>query len=126
MPAVLDASAVLAIYFNEPGREIVSPIVFGSLISAVNYSEVLSKAADRGDDPDLARGAMAGLGLIVVPFDQELAVRAAALRATTRRFGLSVGDRACLALALREQVPALTTDRAWSKLSVGVEVVLIR
>jgi PIN domain nuclease of toxin-antitoxin system len=53
-------------------------------------------------------------------------VRAAALRATTRRFGLSVGDRACLALALREQVPAVTTDRAWSKLSVGVEVVLIR
>lgn len=62
----------------------------------------------------------------MAPFDTDLALRAALLRNSTRPYGLSLGDRACLALARREGLPVLTADRSWAKLDVGVEVVLIR
>lgn len=72
------------------------------------------------------RDILGGLHLSIVPFDDELAYDCAGLRPVTKHLGLSLGDRACLALAKREVLPVLTADRVWSELDIGVEVRLIR
>lgn len=123
---MLDASAILAVYFGEPGAEIVERIMFRSLVSSVNYTEVVSKSLDRGRPLDNVIVSIAQMGLAIVSHDQPLALRAGALRPATRRLGLSIGDRACLALAERERLPAYTTDRTWTKLGLAVDVRLIR
>jgi PIN domain nuclease of toxin-antitoxin system len=126
IPGVLDASAVLAIYFDEPGAEKGRAVVEGSLVSAVNYSEIVAKALDRGDAFDVALRKLARMPFLVMAHDEALARRAGELRTATRRFGLSVGDRACLALAERERLPAYTVDHSWSMLELSIEVVLLR
>ena len=126
MAAVLDASAVLAIYLDEPGAGTVEGIVAGSLLSAVNYTEVVSRALDRGRTFDHVLRSLARMAVTVVAYDLALARRAAELRLSTRPFGLSLGDRACLALAERERLPAYTTDRNWARLDLGLDIRLIR
>ena len=123
---VLDASAVLAVILTEPGGDSVRPRIADSLLSAVNLVEVIARLLDLGFPPADIDDRLERLRFMVVPFDEDLALRAGLLRVQTRHLGLSVGDRACLALALREGLPVLTADRAWAKLDVGVEVVLIR
>ncbi len=95
-------------------------------MSAVNLSEVAAKLVDTGMPEKEARAALDGLGLDVVPFDGEQAYGAGFLRPATRRAGLSLGDRACLQLAAQLGAPVLTTDRAWGRLQLGVEVRVIR
>lgn len=119
---VLDASAVLALVFGEPGAARVAAALDGALISTVNVTEVLTRMIDRGDDPNLALRDLTALELAVIPFDHEQAALAARLRTGTRAAGLSLGDRACLALALTRGRRALTTDRAWERADIGVEV----
>lgn len=97
-----------------------------ALLSAVNLVEVATRLLDVGASATEIEGLPERLRCEVVPFDEELALGAGLLRVRTRHLGLSVGDRACLALAQREGLPVLTADRAWAKLDVGVEVVLIR
>ena len=126
MSAVLDASAVLALFYSEPGAERVSAAVPGSCLSAVNLAEVVSVMLDRGVTGRVARRAVGSIGLDVVAFDSELAFRAAELRAPTRALGLSLGDRACLALAGRLEWPALTADRSWLDLELGISIESIR
>lgn len=129
---VLDASALLALFWEEPGTlQVRTAIRSGALISSVNYAEVLTRLADRGEDPvDLHRrfrdGELIEHYVEVVPFTDELSVAAAALREPTRHLGLSLGDRACLATTLRVGAPVLTADRAWAELDLGVEIRLIR
>ena len=123
---VLDASAILAAYFHERGAEAVLEIVESALVSAVNYSEILSKALDEGDVFDVAVQKLAAMNFIVVPHDEALARRTGELRQLTKARGLSIGDRACLALAERERLPALTADRAWIALDLPVEIRVIR
>ena len=123
---VLDASAVLAVAFGEPGSEIVAGSSRGGLISAVNVSEAAAVLMGAGVSPATARTKLSGVQLITVAFDEEDALLAAELRPLTRAAGLSLGDRACLALAQRRNLPALTADRAWAELDIGVEVRLIR
>jgi ribonuclease VapC len=123
---VLDASAILAVYYNEPGAEVVHAIIAGSLVSAVNYSEVVSKALDRGSAYDAVLQSLAQMGIVPVPHDLSLARRAGGLRPLTKRLGLSIGDRACLALGERERLPVYTTDRTWASLDIGIEIQLIR
>ena len=123
---VLDASAVLAVVLTEPGGDIVRPLMADSLLSAVNLAEVTTRLLDLGFPSARIDSRLARLRFTVVPFDEVLALSAGLLRAQTRHLGLSVGDRACLALAQREGLPVLTGDRAWAKLDVGVQVVLIR
>ncbi|MDO8295933.1 MAG: type II toxin-antitoxin system VapC family toxin [Caulobacter sp.] len=123
---VLDASAVLAVVLTEPGGDMVRPLIADSLLSAVNLAEVTTRLLDLGFPSARIDSRLERLRFTVVPFDEGLALSAGLLRAQTRHLGLSVGDRACLALAQREQLPALTADRSWAKLDVGVEVVLIR
>lgn len=125
--AVLDASALLAVLQGEFGADRVITRLAEAAISAVNLAEVLSKLVDHGVPAAAACEAVAGLDLKVVAFDGALAQGVAALRASTRAAGLSLGDRACLALAARLGVPAVTADRAWRALRLeGVVVEEIR
>ena len=122
---VLDASALLALLQDEPGGDRVLESLPGAFISSVNLSEVVAKLAELGmPEPDI-RLALS-LGLEVVPFDEALAFSAGTLRTVTRSEGLSLGDRACLALALSRSLPAHTTDRAWRDIHIDVEVEVIR
>jgi len=123
---VLDASALLALLNAEPGADMVAKFIPGAAISAVNLSEVVGKLCSAGMPEKAIRHALQGLGLEVMPFDEEQAYRAGILRAPTEEKGLSLGDRACLGLAERLDLPALTADRAWNELSVGVTVRIIR
>jgi ribonuclease VapC len=130
--AVLDASALLAYLRDEPGAEVVGDaIAVGTAISTVNLGEVLGRAAESGEDPARLADRMRDRGLLegalsVEPFTVEDAVEVARLRPLTREQGLSLGDRACVALALRLGVRALTADAAWSRLDLGVELRQIR
>lgn len=123
---VLDASAVLALLGNEPGTEQVEAALGSAVMSAVNLAEVLAKLGDRGVTEAEQRLIRMSLDIEVRSFDEHAAWRASGLRGTTKSRGLSIGDRACLALALEEGRPVLTTDRAWSALDVGVDVRTLR
>jgi PIN domain nuclease of toxin-antitoxin system len=124
--SVLDASALLAYLFREPGHERVAAVVDDCCISTVNLSEVLGRFARDGHDPREAARRISAGGIDTVPFIEAHATLAAALLPHTRALGLSLGDRACLALAIDRQVPAVTGDRAWDALDVPVPVVQIR
>lgn len=126
MAGVLDASAVLAVYLDEPGADVAATIMAGSLLSAVNYTEVVGRALDRGRSFDHVLRALTQMAFVVVAHDLPLARRAGEFRSATRLYGLSVGDRACLALAEREGLPAYTTDRTWANLDLGIDIRLIR
>ncbi len=124
--AVLNASAVLAVYFDEPGADHVRAALPGALLSSVNYTEVIGKCLDRGESLDAALRKLAAMGFAVVAHDAQLARRAGELRPLTKRLGMSLADRACLALAERERLPALTADRSWKSLAFDIDVRLIR
>ena len=109
--AVLDASAVLALLFGETGADAVRPRVRGGLISTVTLTEVLAKLVDKGVPAEDAARAVDMLGMEPVPLSVEQAQLSAALRTTTRTAGLSLGDRACLALARERGLPAVTAER---------------
>lgn len=123
---VLDASALLALLNDEPGARVVEEALPEALLSAVNLAEVASILVGGGMEESGVRNLLLDLGLTVVVFDEAAAFGTAALRPATKALGLSLGDRACLALARAEGVPALTADRAWTKAEVGVKVELIR
>lgn len=126
--AVLDASALLALLYQEPGSVVVERYFAQAVVSSVNFSEVAAKLSDRGIDNQEVFEILSGLGLEVREFDTELALMAGALREVTRPLGLSLGDRACLALGIAECAPILTTDRAWESVPIetAAEVVIIR
>jgi ribonuclease VapC len=130
--AVLDASALLAYLRDEPGAAAVADaIAAGAAISTVSLGEVFSRIADRGADPADIAGRMTDRGLLdgaiaVEPFTSADAIEVGRIRPMTRKHGLSLGDRACLALARRLEIPALTADKTWSKLDLGLELRQIR
>jgi PIN domain nuclease of toxin-antitoxin system len=123
---VLDSSVVLAYLQNEPGAEIAEYAFGDATMSSVNLTEILTKLMKKGTTLDAALAAFDALRIPVADFTRSLAEDAGALSSVTARLGLSLGDRACLALARRENLPAMTTDRAWKDLDVGVEIELIR
>ncbi|HJS85968.1 MAG TPA: type II toxin-antitoxin system VapC family toxin [Acetobacteraceae bacterium] len=124
---VLDASALLALLLGEKGAERVVDLLPRASVSAVNLSEVAAKLGERGM-PELGiRTAFGDLDLDVHAFDQEAAFAAGLLRQRTRDRGLSLGDRACLALALRLDAIAATADQAWAGLALdGLRIELVR
>jgi PIN domain nuclease of toxin-antitoxin system len=124
---VLDASALLAVLQRETGAEVVLPALEGALISSVNWSEVVQKAAARGVAVgERMRHDVEAIGVRIVPFEADDAEDAAAIWAAAPRAGLSLGDRACLALARARGAVALTTDRAWTSLPLDVSVEVVR
>ncbi len=122
----LDASALLAFLFDERGGDRVAAMIDSSCLSTVNLSEVLGRFARDGHDPYLVARRIASTPIEVVRFDAPDAALAAQLFAPTHRLGLSLGDRACLALALARGVPVLTADRDWAELEIGVPIEVIR
>jgi ribonuclease VapC len=125
---VLDTSALLALINAEPGSERVAHAVMDStcVLLSVNLTETLTRMADWGISVSEATARLQTLGLSVLPFDESLAVAAAGLRTTTKARGLSLGDRACLALAQQRGDTALTADRAWAGLDIGIAIEMIR
>ncbi len=123
---VLDASAILAFLNGEPGGEKVRACLPMACVSTVNLSEVASVLTRIGMPVEIAQSILSGLPFEVVDFDSFQAISAAGLSPLTRKAGLSLGDRACLALARLRNAPALTTDRAWSDLDLGIRVDEIR
>lgn len=128
---MLDASAVLALLHDEDGSSaVVEAIAAGATISVVNWAEVLSKVAGEGDDPEQVASRLSVTGDEVVLWIEALTaadcMEVGRLRPITKAQGLSLADRACLALAERLGMPAITTDREWAKADVAAEVQLIR
>lgn len=124
--AILDASALLAVLSDEPGGERVVPLLDGAIVSSVNWSEVLGRFVDLGLETADREAQIESLGVSLVPFTTRQAEVAAGLLPLTRKAGLSLGDRACLAVALDLGGNPVTADRAWGRIDVGLEVTLIR
>lgn len=123
---VLDASAVLALLNAEPGAATVASHLPDAVISNVNLAEVATRLAAVGMPAEEVRTVLALLGLTTIVFDESQAIQAGLLYPDTQHAGLSLGDRACLALALHLEAVALTADRAWTNLDLNVSVELIR
>jgi PIN domain nuclease of toxin-antitoxin system len=109
----LDASAVLAMLRNEPGADVVAALLPDAVVSSVNFAEIITKLVDRGSTDEAFDEALRSLNLQVVAFAPETAYLAGLLRRQTRSRGLSLGDRACLALAIERGLTAVTADAAW-------------
>lgn len=120
---VLDASALLALLQDEPGADRVAEALPQAVISSVNFAEVFGKLAENGMPSDLIRDTLDSLDVNVQPFEKDLACVVGELRPATKALGLSLGDRACLALAQELQVPALTADRAWQEIEMATPAV---
>ncbi len=123
---VLDASVLLALLKSERFDNATWQVVEGAVISAVNYAEVLSKLADLGLTQLPATESLLALLDRIEPFTASQARIVSALRASTRGQGLSLGDRACLALGLELHADVYTADQVWAKLEVGCVIHLIR
>lgn len=124
---VLDASAMLAIIFHEPGAErLTDEILDHAVASTVNLAEVQSKLVKKGYIPEEAWEDALELVTAVEPFTSDHAKIAGDLITTTEPYGLSLGDRSCLALAIALKAPVYTTEKAWRDLKVGVPIHVIR
>jgi ribonuclease VapC len=124
---VLDASALLAILNGEAGSDKLTPELLSTAASStVNLAEVQSKLVDRGLSPDTAWAAVLSPVAESIPFTAEHAKAAGSMISKTRSFGLSLGDRACLALGLTLDAPVYTADRSWKNLKLGLRIHVIR
>lgn len=123
---VLDASALLAMLQNEPGAESVQKLLPTSVISSVNFSETVSRLTRYGMPENEIRDLLELLGLDIIPFFADQAYQCGLLTNSTKSLGLSFGDRACLALAKQLNRIALTSDKAWKSLNLGIQIEMIR
>jgi len=125
---VLDSSAVLAYLHKEIGWEAVENTLQSDdcVISTVNHSEIVSKLAEKGLPEEAISSTLDALSLRAIDFDSALSMSAGLLREPTKSTGLSLGDRACLVLARQRKVAALTADRVWKDLDIGVAITIIR
>lgn len=119
MPFILDASAVLAVVLDEPGEALVlEAMAAGAEMSSVNAEEVASRLYREGWTTVEIRTLFQELSILVLPFDFDAAVLSGQYRPATQPFGLSLGDRACLAMGYLQACPVLTADRAWAQLDL--------
>jgi PIN domain nuclease of toxin-antitoxin system len=124
---VLDASAILAILNQEPGAEkLTLAVLSGAVSSTVNLAEVQTRLVSKGGVPDEAWEDALSTVREAIPFSEEQAKIAGGLVSQTRALGLSLGDRACLALGIQLGAPVYTTDQAWKKLKLGISIHLLR
>ena len=123
---VLDSSALLCVLNGEAGAERVAQALPSAVIGATNLAEVVTKLRERGLSVEEVDEVLGGFHLDIRPLTPAQAYATGHLRPATRAVGLSLGDRACLALAAELGVPALTADQAWAGAEIGVTVEVIR
>jgi PIN domain nuclease of toxin-antitoxin system len=124
---VLDASALLAVLNNEPGADKLTPELLSKATSStVNLAEVQTKLVSEGGNPDEAWEDALSPIREATPFTIEHARVAGSLVIHTRSLGLSLGDRACLALGLLLKAPVYTADKSWKNLKLGLQIYVIR
>lgn len=123
---VFDASVILAIIQQEPGYEEFLDMAFGGLTSTVNLAEARGKLSDRGLDRKAIDEAIGYINLSPIAFDEEQAQISSDLRPSTKMAGLSLADRACIALAVQRSAIVYTADQVWAEVKVPVEIKLIR
>jgi PIN domain nuclease of toxin-antitoxin system len=124
---VFDASAILVLLQRERGAEkLTGEILKHAVASTVNLAEVQSKLVKLGDSPDAAWEDALSTVVAAEPFTSQQAKIAGTLIATTQSYGLSLGDRSCLALAIELKAPVYTTERIWKNLKVGIPIHVIR
>ena len=124
---VFDASAMLALLQHERGEEkLTADLLARSVASTVNLAEVQSKLVKNGGDPKVAWGDALASVSSVEPYTRDHARIAGDLIATTEEYGLSLGDRSCLALAIALKAPVYTTEQIWRDLKVGIPIHVIR
>ncbi len=128
MSVVLDASAILVLILGEKGEDVVSQHMTGANVSTVNLCEVITKLVDYNLSPAAAWDQIERLDMDIRDFQIEQAQLAARLRPHTKSFGLSLGDRACMALGQSMKVPVLTSDQRMKDAGdmVNIDVMLIR
>lgn len=126
MTRVLDASALLAFLHDEPGADRVRQALDGAVVSAVNWAEVVQKSLWRRADVVGMQEQFTEIGVVFEPFTTVQAETAAHLWEKTRRHGLSLAGRACLALAIERQAAVLTADQVWAELALGIEIQSLR
>lgn len=125
-PIVLDASALIASIYEEQGAQIVDRYLPHAMISTVNLTEVASYMVRGGMPIESTQELLKDLSLTIAPYDEDQALLAAKLLPVTAPKGLSLGDRACLALAIMRNLPVLTADKAWKSLDLDVKIEMIR
>ncbi len=123
---VFDSSVLIAILKQEPGCESAENSLNEALISTVNVAEVASYLARNSVPAETIEQALAAFPIEIVPFEKEQALIAGCLYVPCKHLGLSLGDRACLALAKSQNLPVLTADRVWSNLDLGLSIQTIR
>jgi PIN domain nuclease of toxin-antitoxin system len=124
---VLDASAILAFLQRERGADrLTDEVLDHAIASTVNLAEVQTKLVKGGFSPDEAWEQTLSVVMSAVPYSEEHAKAAGALIATTEKYGLSLGDRSCLALAISLKAPVYTTEQLWKNLKLGVPIHVIR
>lgn len=124
---ILDSSALLALLNSEPGAELVETLLSSSIMSTVNVAEVIAELDKRLDiTPNQSKEMVEAIINQIIPLDFKQAIEVGHLRKITEKFGLSLGDRACLALAIASNAPVYTGDKAWAKLKLNCEIVFIR
>jgi ribonuclease VapC len=123
---ILDASALIAVFLQEREHEVIARLKGAKLMSSVNLAEVTSRLVDLGYTDDAVAFMIQNANVDFITFDAEQAFLSGQLRAQTRHKGLSLGDRACLALGMVRGAKVYTADQAWAELDLPVDVVLVR
>lgn len=123
---IFDSSAILALLNQEAGKEIVSENLDRAVVSTVNIVEVATVLIRKGLNSKEIFNLLKETFLHIEDFDLEQSVIAASIDEVTKHHGLSLGDRACLALAKSKNLPVLTADKVWKGLKLKINIQLIR
>jgi ribonuclease VapC len=124
---ILDSSALIALIKNEKGAEIVEQLLGQIVMSTLNISEAAGILIDLGMPEEECKNSIEPYVDLVVPLDMEQSFEMAYLKKLTSNKGLSIGDRACIALGIKMKLPIYTADKIWATLQLeGAEIILIR
>jgi len=124
---VFDSSALIALFAKEKGFEVIKQHLKNAIISSVNIAEVYKYCIDvQNLTEDECNDIVNISGVKIIEFDQKQALTTAQIYPKTKKYGLSLGDRACIALAIEKECSVLTCDKIWEKVHIDVEFIMAR